>query len=76
MLYVRGVGLAKDVEYPQTPPFSQATRKISLFHTPSTGHYQFPPLFQPKRKNGDIKKIGKPHREEKVNEGKKKQEKS
>ena len=26
-------------------------KKVSLFHIPSTGHYQFPPLFQPKRKN-------------------------
>ena len=25
-------------------------RKLSLFHTPSTGLHQFPPPFQPKRK--------------------------
>ena len=35
-------------------------RKVSLFHT-HTGHHQFPPLFQPKRKNGNVRKRENPH---------------
>ena len=31
-------------------------RKVLLFYTFSTGHHQFPPPFQPKRKNGDMRK--------------------
>ena len=46
-------------------------RKILLFHTPSTGLHQFPPPFQPKKNNGDMRKRGYPHQEqEKVSKGK------
>ena len=31
-------------------------RKFLIFHTPSTGHHQFPPPFQPKGKNKDMRK--------------------
>ena len=43
MFYAWDLGLAKDVAYP-------------LFHTPSTGLHQFLPPFQPKRKNGNVRK--------------------
>ena len=33
-------------------------KKVSLFHTPSTGLHQFPPPFQQKRKNEDIRNRG------------------
>ena len=36
-------------------------RKVSLFHTPSTGLQEFPTPFQLKRKNEDVKKRGDPH---------------
>ena len=46
-------------------------RKISLFHTFIRGPHQFPPPFQPKRKNKDIRKIGDSHPDqEKVNKEK------
>ena len=32
-------------------------RKFLLFHTHSTGHHQFLTPFQPKRKNGDMRKM-------------------
>ena len=35
--------------------------KISLVQTPSKGSHQFPPPFQPKRKNGDMIKRGDSH---------------
>ena len=80
MLYARRVGLSEDVAYPLTPLFSsnkvtsrksRGERKVSLFHTPNTGHHQFPPQFQPKRKNRDVRKKGNPHWEqENVNKGK------
>ena len=31
-------------------------KKVSLFHTPSPGHDQFPPPFQPNKKNGHVRK--------------------
>ena len=31
-------------------------KKISLFHTPSTGHYQFSAPFQSKKKMGDVRR--------------------
>ena len=50
-------------------------RKVSLFHTPSRGPHQFPLPFQPKRKNGDMRKREYPHQEqEKVNKRKKQDE--
>ena len=43
-------------------------RKVSLFHTLSTGLHQFPPPFQQKRKNENVKNRGDQHQEqEKVN---------
>ena len=36
----------------------------SLFHAHSTGHYQLPSPFQPKRKNGDVRKKEDPHLEQ------------
>ena len=39
-------------------------KKISPFHTPSTGHHQFPSPLQLKRKNGNVRKKGVPHREQ------------
>ena len=46
-------------------------RKVSLFHTPSTGPHQFPPPFQQKWKNEDVRNRGDQHQEqEKVQNGK------
>ena len=43
-------------------------RRVSPFHTPSTGLHQFPPPFQQKRKNEDVRNRGDQHQEqEKVN---------
>ena len=39
-------------------------KKVSLFHTPSTGLHQFPPLFQHKRKNEDVRNGGDQHQEQ------------
>ena len=50
-------------------------RKVSLFHKPSTGLHQFPPPFQAKRKNGDVRERGDPHqKQKKVNKGEEKEE--
>ena len=32
-------------------------KRVSLFHTPSTGQHLFPHPIKPKRKNGDMRKI-------------------
>ena len=37
--------------------------KLSLLHTPSREPHQFPPPFQPKGKNGDMRKRGDSHQE-------------
>ena len=49
-------------------------KRIFLFHTPSTGNYQFPTSFQPKGKNWNtikkIKKKGVPYRKQRTKTGK------
>ena len=45
-------------------------RKVLLFYILSTGHRQFPPSLQPKRKNGNVKKKD-PHWEQKSKQRKK-----
>ena len=54
---------------------SMMRKKVSVFHTPSIRLHQYPPLFQPKRKNWDVRKRGVPRQEqEKVKKGKKHEE--
>ena len=69
MLYVRlHPGKAKSYK----PKALRGERKVSLFHTPSTGPRKLQPPFQPKRKNGDVRKKRDPHQEqEKLNKRKK-----
>ena len=58
MLYARYVELAKDVAYPLKPNSSQVTRSHSgkaKNYEPNTGLHQFPPPFQQKRKNDDMR---------------------
>ena len=48
-----------------------SSKKVSLFYTPSRGPHQFSSPFQPKRKNGEMRKRGDPRQKlEKVNKGK------
>ena len=64
MFYALSMGLKIAIAIPNNTPLpNQQTMmpiskkiKALLFQTPSTEQYQFPSLFQPKRKNGDMRK--------------------
>ena len=64
-------GKAKSYELKALNETMWGERNVSLFHTLNTGLHQFLPSFQPKRKNGDVRKGGNPQGEqEKINKGK------
>ena len=68
MFYALSMGLKIAIAIPNNTPLpNQQTMmpiskkiKALLFQTPSTEQYQFPSLFQPKRKNGDMTKRRRP----------------